>query len=211
VVSLAATHRPEDLRVVILNGGGRDEYGSQLERIAASVPHDVQVVEPRGIPQVIEEIHEVTSSGDDDDGPPAKTVFVIAFGVQRLKALRQDEDAIFSMDADAGPATGEQFANILRDGPDRGVHAAVWCDSLGNLGRTFSRKTLREFDMRVLFQMSASDSSELIDATTANRLGLHGAVLYVESEGTLEKFRPYSVLTQEYLERLEARLKKRFE
>jgi hypothetical protein len=137
-------------------------------------------------------------------------VLVVVFGIQRLRVLRQDEGALFSADREEGTPVGERFANVLRDGPDHGIHAIVWCDSLGNVNRTFSRKTMREFDMRVLFQMSASDSSELIDATTANSLGLHGAVLSVESEGTFEKFRPYTVPGDAYFDDLARRLRARF-
>jgi hypothetical protein len=41
--------------------------------------------------------------------------------------------------------------------------------------------------------MSAADSSELIDSTAANLLGLHNALLALESQGTFEKFRPYAI------------------
>ena len=35
----------------------------------------------------------------------------------------------------------------------------LWCDTYTNLQRCFDRQTLREFDLRVLLQMSQSDSS----------------------------------------------------
>ena len=63
----------------------------------------------------------------------------------------------------------KHFATILRDGPPVGVHTIVWCDSLNNLNRTFDRQTLREFEIRVLFQMSANDSSTLIDIPAAEQ------------------------------------------
>jgi DNA segregation ATPase FtsK/SpoIIIE, S-DNA-T family len=46
--------------------------------------------------------------------------------------------------------------------------------------------------MRVVFQMSATDSASLIDAPNASTLGLHRAVFYNEREGSLETFRPYA-------------------
>jgi hypothetical protein len=65
-------------------------------------------------------------------------------------------------------------------------------DTYANLGRFFSRKALGEFGLRVLFQMSAADSSSLIDTPKAAQLGLHRALLHHEAEGTLETFRPYA-------------------
>ena len=49
-----------------------------------------------------------------------------------------------------------------------------------------------EFDNRVLFQMSANDSSNLIDSPAASRLGANRAVFFSEESGVAEKFRPYA-------------------
>ncbi|MHC4504905.1 MAG: FtsK/SpoIIIE domain-containing protein, partial [Planctomycetota bacterium] len=222
VISLAARHAPGDLRIVVLNGGGSDEYAEQFARLAGAIPHEMEVAEPRRIPEAIEELEAKANPSDDDKTPPRAarsskgkgrgdpTTYLIVFGVHRLRALRQDEDYMFSSDRDAGPPTGERFATILREGPEKKIHSVVWCDSLGNVNRTFSRKTMREFDMRVLFQMSATDSSELVDETTANNLGLHNALLSVESDGSLEKFRPYTIPDAGYLEDIRRSLLKRF-
>ena len=55
------------------------------------------------------------------------------------------------------------------------------------------RGAMREFDNRILFQMSANDSSNLIDSPAANKLGFHRALAYSEEQGVLEKFRPYAL------------------
>ena len=74
----------------------------------------------------------------------------------------------------------------------------IWCDSLNNLNRVFDRQTIREFEMRVLFQMSPNDSSTLIDSPHASRLGPHRAFFSSEEQGTLEKFRPYGLPSEEW-------------
>ena len=51
------------------------------------------------------------------------------------------------------------FGDILRDGPPLGIHTIVWCDSVNNLNRTFDRQGTKEFENRILFQMSSNDSS----------------------------------------------------
>ena len=66
---------------------------------------------------------------------------------------------------------------------------------------------MREFDNRVLFQMSANDSSNLIDSPAANKLGMFRALAYSEEQGTIEKFRPYALMPQEYLDLVKQRLK----
>jgi S-DNA-T family DNA segregation ATPase FtsK/SpoIIIE len=62
-----------------------------------------------------------------------------------------------------------------------------------SIDRTFDRNVMREFDNRILFQMSAADSSNLIDNPAANKLGPHRALVYSEEQGTMERFRPYAL------------------
>ena len=61
--------------------------------------------------------------------------------------------------------------------------------------------------MRVAFQMSATDSSHLIDSPVAGRLGQNRALLYLEETGTLEKFRPYGLPSAEWLATINGRFK----
>ena len=87
-----------------------------------------------------------------------------------------------------------------------GIHCIVWADTLANVERCIDRQTLKEFDYRVLFQMSASDSSHLIDSTAANTLGFHRALLYSEEQGGIEKFRPYADVTDAWLDNVRKQL-----
>jgi hypothetical protein len=84
------------------------------------------------------------------------------------------------------------LAEIVRDGPLVGIHVLVTADSATNLGRSIDRNALREFSSRVLFQVSATDSSTLIDSPSASKLGPQRALLHREDAGTQEKFRPYA-------------------
>ena len=61
---------------------------------------------------------------------------------------------------------------------------------------------MKEFDLRLVFQMSVDDSTSLIDVTAANTLGGHRALLYNEDTGRLGKFRPYSVPSIPWLQRV---------
>ena len=58
---------------------------------------------------------------------------------------------------------------------------------------------MRDMEMRILFQMGANDSSNLMDSPAAAKLGVHRAYCYSEEHGQLEKFRPYGLPTEEWL------------
>ena len=90
--------------------------------------------------------------------------------------------------------------SLISDGPARGFHVIATCDTYNNVNRFLGRKALSEFEMRVLFQMSASDSASLIDAPDASTLGLHRALYYNDREGYLETFRPYALPGNDWIE-----------
>jgi hypothetical protein len=77
------------------------------------------------------------------------------------------------------------------------------------LQRTFERGALKEFELRVLFQMSSSDSSQLVDSPAAVKLGPQRALFVHEETGTLEKFRPYAFPSGEWLSGVSATLRAR--
>ncbi len=132
----------------------------------------------------------------------APAIYLFVFDLQRFRDLRkQDDDFGFSRygEEKATPPS-KLFGTILRDGPPVGVHTIVWCDSLNNLNRTFDRQTLREFEIRVLFQMSANDSSTLIDSPAASKLGANRSLFFSEEEGRLEKFRAYGFPSDDWLD-----------
>ena len=88
------------------------------------------------------------------------------------------------------------------DGPPVGIHFVVWVDSLTNLQRALDRGGLREFALRVLFQMSAADSSNLLDSPVASRLGKNRALYMEEGSERPEKFRPYALPAASWLRKV---------
>ncbi|MEM6854336.1 MAG: hypothetical protein AAF593_08005, partial [Planctomycetota bacterium] len=109
----------------------------------------------------------------------------------------------FSLDDDAGGASkpDEQLLDLLRDGPVVGMHLIVVADRAASIEPVFDRRALREFDNRVMFQMSATDSAQIIDSSEANDLGPYRALLYREDRGTITRFRPYGMPSEDDLTR----------
>ena len=127
-------------------------------------------------------------------------MFLFLYGIQRLRDLKKPDD-----DFGFGGKKGEEekpyqtFAKLIREGPPVSIFVILWCDNLTNLGRFLDRQGMREFEMRIIFQMNANDSSNLMDSPVAARLGAKRAFFYSEDQGKMEKFRPYGLLTPEYL------------
>ena len=133
--------------------------------------------------------------------------FLFVHGLHRLRELRKaEEDFGYGRRGEKTVSPGDQFATILREGPAVGIHVIAWCDSVMNLTRAVDRPGMREFTLRVLFQMSANDSAQLIDTPAASRLGRTRALFVEEGTERPEKFRPYGQPSPTWLKEVGAKL-----
>jgi len=204
--ALAAQHDADPRRgaqFFALDGSPPDApHAGFLEKAAKAFPHRFEVGGIRDVAKIVGEIHDELVRRQAE-GPAGKAeIYLFIYDLQRFRDLRKAEDDFSFNRTEEKPNPGKQIPTILREGPPLGIHTLVWCDSLNNFQRTFERSLMREFELRVLFQMSQNDSSNLIDGPAASRLGPHRALLFNEEQGLLEKFRPYSLPTDEWLTKL---------
>jgi len=164
----------------------------KLSEITKNSVMEINHINYRQIAKAISQLWNIMQKRLNDDILDGPSIFIMINALQRFRVLRKSEDDFsFSTEIDETPKADKQFAEILREGPVLGIHTIVWADTYTTLERTFERNTLREFDFRTLFQMSATDSSNLIDTTLANKLGQNRALFYSEEQGIMEKLRPY--------------------
>ena len=142
---------------------------------------------------------EMKKRTDEDHGAGAPPVFLLFHGLQKQNKLRQADDFSFSS-GDSALTPAAQLNAIITEGSSLGFHVIASVDTYNNVNRFLSKKAFSEFEMRVLFQMSANDSANLIDSPKAGTLGLHRALFYNEQEGYLETFRPYALPDNEWIE-----------
>jgi len=208
LIGAAAQYKPGSIDLHVLDGTPPDSpRADALQPILDAIPHEVTVVRPREVGEAMNTLAQVVKERNDASRTDAKPVLVLINGLHRFRALRHVDDFSFSMDDDdKPPSPDKQFVEVLRDGPDVGVHTFAWCDSAANLNRMLERQTLREFELRVLFQMNAADSTALTDTPEASRLGLQRALFCTEDAGVLEKFRPYGLPQRDWLERIASQL-----
>jgi DNA segregation ATPase FtsK/SpoIIIE, S-DNA-T family len=183
-------------RLVIMDGSAPDApHAHVLDELAGQLPGEVRFARPRQAAAAITELGaELTRREQQEQAGQGgfNPVFVLVHGLHRFRDLRRGDDFSFGLEGRAVTAASE-FTRLLRDGPPLGIHIIAWCDSVANLDRTLERSALREFEVRVLFQMSATDSTHLVDGPQASTLGRHRALLYHEEAGTAERFRPWAL------------------
>jgi hypothetical protein len=215
IVSLAAGAAKDKAKFIVLDGTPADSpFAGSFNAIKDAVPHEVNLVEWRATADVINETAKEMQRRLDNDDPNAPTIYIVIYGLQRYRILRKTEDDFsFGLsnpdDGPKPPNTGKQFTELLKDGPAVGIHVLAWADTPVAVERTLDRGSMREFDHRVLFQMSANDSSNLIDSPAANKLGFYRALAFSEEQGVMEKFRPYAVASKSWLADVKQKLSNR--
>ena len=172
-----------------------------IDQLAAAVP-SLALVRPNESVSTLATLHEDLKSRAVEGAAAGVSTYVFIHGLHRFKKLRQDDEFSFSMDSGSTASPGAQFNELITEGSSLGIHLLVSLDTFNNVNRSFNRKVLTEFEMRVVFQMSANDSASLIDSPAAGNLGLHRALFYNEHDGTLETFRPYAAPDSAWLEKI---------
>lgn len=187
-------------RITLLDGGTGDADTNEGLR-ACATPGVMAAYSGRAGDEAIGVLYEELRRRQGDSGQ-APAVFLVVAGLQRFRSLRRSEDdfGFSGSDGETGETKADKrFAALLRDGPGVGIFTIVSVDTSTNLDRAVDRRLLKEFDFRVLFQMSANDSTNIIDTTAAGNLGANRGLLYSEETGQVEKFRPYAVPDAEAL------------
>lgn len=194
---------PAAARFYILDGTrGDSPLAALFPKLADALPHQLRVAGWRDVQQVLAEVNAIVQRRMADNTADGAAVYLVIANLGRFRELRRDEgDFGYGGFGDEKKtlSPAQQLLNILKEGAGLGVHVLCWSDTAGNLGRSFDRQALREFELRVLFQMGADDSSNLIDDPAANKLGQFRALFYSEEQGGVEKFRPYDVPEEEWL------------
>jgi len=194
LLALGAQYPAGQAKFVFFQGATDGQGPAFIDSIAKGLPHEVTIVGPHeaapAMNDIATELKQRMGSGAYGAGP----MFVFVNGLHKFKRLRHEEDFSFSAgDGDGEADPGAQFDELIREGSAYGIHLLVTVDAYSNVTRFVSRKGISEFEMRVVFQMSANDSASLIDNPRASGLGLHRALFFNEREGTLETFRPYAL------------------
>jgi DNA segregation ATPase FtsK/SpoIIIE, S-DNA-T family len=211
LISLAAHYPPDALKLFVLDGTPDDDPNAGfLARVADVLPHKVRAIDRLELTDAFAAVAGEVSARQKGESKDRNPCFVFVHGAQRFRELRKEDDFGFGRrGADRAVPPAEHLAAILRDGPVVNVHVVLSADTPTNLGRVVDRSGMREFGLRVLFQMGVNDSSALMDSPAAAKLGRNRGLYVTEETSQPEKFRPYGLPTKEWLSEVGKRLRKK--
>ena len=205
IFTLSAQPNPKFPKFYILDFGNVDEPNAHIfSTVAQIMKKNLVYGKRRKMPEIMNEIYETLEKRMDQESEGLsknQSVYLIIYGLQRARDLEPSDNLSFdiSEDTPAMPEPSELFPKILLEGSEFGVHTLIWCDTATNMNRIFDRRSERQFDMRIVFQMSEDDSLGIIESPSAAKLGANRALYYSEEEATIEKFRPFSLGSEEWI------------
>ena len=173
-----------------------------------------RVISRKQLPATLEEFVALSEELEDSSQRHGRRHYLFLLGMHRIPELRADLDLFSStVSGDDNVNLPAQFATILRDGADRGVHVFAWCDIKANLDRVLDRQLIYAFGTRIVGRMPASDSQDIIDSGKAANLDRpHRVMKYDDQEvGVLETLRPYSLPEAEWLSETIGRIRTRWD
>jgi S-DNA-T family DNA segregation ATPase FtsK/SpoIIIE len=201
LISLAAQYSEGLVEFLVLDAlPDHSSHRELLDQVVSLLPQTVRTLRDESLEDMMEYLDYKLEPGGKETGEPEKAIFVLVTGLQFFKKLKPEDEFSFGAGNEEGSTQPcNVFERMIREGPGVGIHAIVTVDSYNSAQRYLNRKALSEFEMRVLFQMSANDSAALIDNTKASQLGLHRALFCNERRGFLETFRPYAMPEKDWI------------
>ena len=155
LLALTAQHPAGTARFIfLLNAAPGTPESDFIEKIIAASGKEVTLARARDIPSIFAEIATDQKARTTGTEP---SLFLFIHGLHKFKKLRQEDDFSFSSGGDSEASPGAQLTDLITEGSALGIHLITSIDTFNNVNRSMSRKALSEFEMRVVFQMSAND------------------------------------------------------
>jgi S-DNA-T family DNA segregation ATPase FtsK/SpoIIIE len=201
LASLTVLHRPEDVRIEILDrsletapGGGTIDL--VCDRLLLRLGYDVGLYKaPDDFTGIIDRLTQTLEQRLSPTASTADEPALIAVITEpdRIPSLRRPEAA-----TRGGNPLYDKFARLLAEGPQVGIHFVITASSYRLLSQAVDeRRELKHLNHRVALQMSEEDSFAFVRNRKAAQLQLAGprpvCAIYLDVErgqGGL-RFKPY--------------------
>jgi hypothetical protein len=198
-LSLLCQHRPTEARFYVLDLATSGQPWTNMSEVyRAKFDHQIEMLSRRTLAALITDLVQVATTFDASTQRAAQPTYILVQGLHRAKDLRAPD---WHTGGSADISLPDQFATLLREGPEANIHVVAWCDTAANARRAVDRY-LSEFGLRVVGPMSSEDSHTLLDSAEAARLDRPHRLLFYDEErpGVIQKFRPYCLPDPEWVE-----------
>lgn len=201
-LSLAAQYSSGNIEFQIIDLSLKEsEWEDTCENFRDFFGHNENIIvqERRRAMTIVDYVHNVVTERENlfqntelEDENLGHSIYFVLAGVHRHSDLRSVPGKF------AGREEPSEYANkvidIIRKGPDLGIHTIMWADSVKNFESILGRQSLAYFNQRVALAMTKDDSQTLLREPTAASLKPFRALLLDDEQvSPVEKFKPYEL------------------
>jgi hypothetical protein len=177
----------------LLDGSRSEDTSVQRMLDKAKESPTCKIFGGRQVEQVMQELDRELAKRLSEPNAEHAPMVVVVLNLSRFRELRREEDYSFGNSGEEVSKPDAVLAKLLSEGPGVRMHCCLWADSVATLTRWLSRGSMREIELRVLGQMSANDSNQIIDSNQANRLDRTVMLVHDDADGKATKFRPFTL------------------
>lgn len=195
IANYAAKHTPH---IALVQGAKpTDAMCLALPKRMLKLPAQLQVADVRGADAMLADLHAMLKSRMEapENHAQWQPILLNILNIGRLRSLRPEDEFGLGSFGEAKMTPDKHLEELLREGPSHRIHVLVTAENANVVSRWLSRMSLREIEIRMLMQMSANDSTHLIDSVAAAHLGSHVMLLHDDATSTEVRFRPYEFET----------------
>ena len=149
--------------------------------------------------KLIETIYDIVMRRADGSVPSDERIFLLFFGLDRARKLRQVK--VYDNDTVDDLSPMEMLQKILQYGPKYGVNSIVWSESVRGVSLMLGDRYESLFDKRIAFRLN-DDDMDLLVAETSNRLLGSQTAVYMDVSCDIKNthFRPYEIPTKAWID-----------
>ena len=202
LLSIAAQTRPEACSFKIVDLTSVDEpWAEHPEAFAEAVPHKVEVLGRHDLDVLVELAAEVARRVENPDEAKSRapTIIFTILGLHRARQLREQDGGgsrfIRRDDETSKPDLRTCLVQVLKDGPEVGVHVLLWSDAYSNLTKVLDGSELDDLGLRIAGPLAAQESTKLFDDHIASTIEKPNRMVAYDDErvGKLQMITPYAV------------------
>ena len=126
-----------------------------------NLPLRTEIVHRTDLARLVDETHSelvdrhtINESTPVQNRPMAAPHFLVLFGLQGSRGLKKD--------GYQPSETGGRLLELVREGPDLGIHVIVWADTMSNLLGVFKNTDLSEFGGKLV--LTGGDATRALGA-----------------------------------------------
>jgi hypothetical protein len=197
VLSLQMQYKPKECRIEILNFFNRNKL-NDLENFNATVFEDITTnlscfsdmniifsqTDPQKVNDLIQDTYAELQNRIQNFNLISNDIYLFLLGIQNAR----DFEKSTSFQTNTTKTLNTIVNELIRSGPDVGIHTIVWSNTLSNAYRVFDRSAFRDFGKRISSTLPENDSRDYFGNMEATQL-TQDRLLYRDDENPNQSFK----------------------